>query len=471
MAEFLAPLLAIMHGLAAGSITVHVLLNHREVRSAIGWIGLVWLSPFVGSSIYLAFGINRTQRRGTQISLGLNEYTASNKDEQVLEPGHPENIAVLARAARSIARLPLARGSSLKLLRDGDAAYPAMLEAINKAETSIALASYILASDDTGDRFAKALIDAKQRGVDIRVLMDGIGSGYFRSRIFDQLSAADIKVARFLHEWLPWQMPFINLRNHKKLLIIDGTIGFTGGMNISDDNVSGPDPIRVCDTHARLEGPIVSHLMATFARDWAFTTGETLKGDAWLPQLAPKGPVAMRGVTSGPDESVGRIEALWSLAIEQAERNVRILTPYFLPEDRLLELLRRAALRGVKIEIVVPEHTNHFYFNWAMRAHMEVIPLDMIDCYLAPDPFDHSKLMSVDGQWSAIGSPNWDARSMRLNFEFLVECYDSEATRAIDELIDSKMANARQLTASMLKSRPLAVRLRDASARLFLPYL
>ncbi len=470
MTELLAEILAVVHGLAAGAVTVHVLLSHREVRSAIGWIGLAWLSPLVGFSIYLAFGINRTGRRASAMDVGLaGEGTAD--DSAALGATHPKNIVTLSRFGGALTGLPLTLGNALTPLRNGTNAYPAMIAAIDGAEHSVALASYIFRNDSAGGMFIDALIRAKQRGVAVRVLVDGIGSGYFFHPAVRRLREAGISAELFLHEWLPWKMTFINLRNHKKLLVVDGTVGFTGGMNISDANVAGDKPIEVRDVQAQLEGPIVRHLMLTFARDWEFTTGEALEDAVWWPEHAEVGPVAMRGITSGPDESVGRIEAVWSTAIEEAEERVRILTPYFLPEDRLLEVLRRAALRGVRIELIVPEHTNHFYVNWAVRAHLEAVPLEMIDCYLTPEPFDHSKLMTVDGHWAALGSANWDARSMRLNFEFLVECYDQGATEAIDALIDRKLIGAVQLTRGALERRSVFGKLCDASARLFLPYL
>lgn len=481
--ETLASFLAILHTAAAIGVTLHVLFTHRDVRSAFGWIGLSWLSPFLGSFIYFAFGINRVMRRGTRISWTLNGgkgFPLESSERLLVEAEQTgaltantlsPNILTIADTGDQISGMALTIGNTLELLENGDAAYPPMLEAINNAENSIALASFLFADDAVGSTFVDALIAAHNRGVAVRVLLDGIGGGYLRSEVHERLQAAGVPSALFLHEWLPWKMSFINLRNHKKILVVDGQVGFTGGININQKNTSKHNDLEIMDVQARLTGPVVAHLLLTFARDWDFASGEALTGLAWWPRLTPVGTAAMRGISSGPDQSVGRIEETWVTAIEQAEKNVRILTPYFLPEDRLLALLRRAAMRGVKVEIVVPERSNHFYFNWAFDAHMDGFPLDKIDCYLTPQPFDHSKLMSVDGVWSALGSPNWDARSMRLNFEFLVECYCGDATAAIDAIIDQKIGRARKLTTQMLQSRPTWQKLRDASARLFLPYL
>lgn len=470
-AEIWAVVLSVGHLIAAIAVTVHVLLHNRDVRSSIGWIGLAALSPFVGSAIYVAFGVNRTARRGAKLLESLNPHELAVTAKAVLDAGLPKNIITLERANSLATVSPIVGGNAFQFFQNGTQAYPAMVEAIKGAQSTIALSSYIFADDATGIEFAEALIEAHQRGVLVRVLVDGIGSGYFRSKMFGRLRRAGVPAVRFLHEWLPWQMAYINLRNHKKILVVDGQIGFTGGMNISADNVGVDGPPKVQDVHARLEGPILEPLMQTFEQDWQFTTGERLEDEIWWPEASPQGTVEMRGINSGPDENVGSIGTVWAHAIEAAEHRIRIVTPYFLPEDWLLALLNRAADRGVEVQIILPERTNHFYFNWAMQSHLGGLRLDSVQCLLSPEPFDHSKLMSVDGHWCSFGSPNWDARSMRLNFEFLLECYDADGTAQIDSLIDSKVADATRLTSAMLNKRPRWTKLRDATMRLFLPYL
>lgn len=480
--EILASILAVAHTIAASAVTLHVLLTHREVRSSFGWIGLAWLSPFVGSTIYVFFGINRVARRGSKLNWHAVEHNGVETNAHVLlqhadEAGtlSPDtlttNLLSIAEAGDRITGSSLTACNDIHFFENGDMAYPEMVATINKAQRSVALASYIFADDAGGAAFVDALIAAHERGVVVRVLTDGVGSGYFRSMAHERLTRAGVKSAQFLHEWLPWKMSFINLRNHKKILVVDGRVGFTGGMNIAKENVGNGQIPEVQDVHARVEGPIVAHLLLTFARDWDFVTHEPLTGAEWWPQLESTGLTAMRGVSSGPDQPIGHIEQVWATAIEQAKTSIRIYTPYFLPEDHVLELLSRAALRGVNVDIIVPEKTNHFYMDWAFRAHVSALPLDLINCYLVVGAFDHSKLMSVDGVWCALGSPNWDARSMRLNFEFMVECYCASAAGAVDAIIDKKMGNARRLDFTQLNERSFVHKLRDATARLFLPYL
>jgi cardiolipin synthase len=464
-------LIALADVLGAAAVTVHVLLKKYDVRAAIGWIGLAWLSPFIGAALYYVFGINRVMRRAARL-------TPESPDEPTPVPisvptesqALPENILTIARVGAQLTGHSLVLGNSISLFSDGDEAYPAMLDAIAAAQRSIILASYIFRKDRVGGAFIDALSRARRRGVEIRVLVDGIGSGYMRSRAADELRRADIKVARFMHYWLPWRMPFLNMRNHKKLLVVDGSVGFSGGLNIGVENLRrSPVGFPVTDVHFRLKGPVVAQLMLTFAEDWKFTTGEVLTGELWLPHIAPSGSVAARGISSGPDEDMGKLELVLAAAVAAAKQKLRIVTPYFLPEQRLMAALVLAALRGVQVEIVIPERSDHIVLDWAMRAHLGFFTVPGLTVYLSHRPFDHSKLVTVDGVWCALGSPNWDVRSLRLNFEFLVECYGVEAAAEVDRLIDRKVEHARPIPP--LATRSLALRLRDAGARLLLPYL
>jgi len=191
--------------------------------------------------------------------------------------------------------------------------------------------------------------------------------------------------------------------------------------------VSKP-PTPVHDTHFQFAGPVVSQFCSTFAEQWSFATGETLSGDAWFPPQTPAGASIARAVTSGPDQDLEKIELLVLAAIGEAQRSVRIMTPYFLPDDRVITALTLAAMRGVLVDIVVPEHSNHPTVDWAMRAH--VSPLLRAGCrlWLQGPPFNHSKLLAVDEHWCLVGSANWDTRSFTLNFEINAEVYCSDTS-------------------------------------------
>jgi cardiolipin synthase len=227
----------------------------------------------------------------------------------------------------------------------------------------------------------------------------------------------------------------------------------------------------VNDIHFRVEGPVVRSVMEAFAADWTFTTDESLDQDIWWPELSPAGAVLARGLRSGPDADLYKIEVLLGAALNLAKKRIRIVTPYFLPDQRLEFAIAQAVMRGVKVEIVIPEHSDYRVFDWAVRAHLRFFRYTKADVYLSPLPFDHSKLATLDGEWALIGSSNWDARSFRLNFEYDLECYDAAFTAELDAIIDAKVAGAKKLDYQALLRKPVPVRLRDALFRLMVPYL
>lgn len=461
----LAPLL---HVVLAGAVTLHVLERKRDVAAAVAWIGVAWLSPIIGSALYFLFGVNRVHRRafraGRRHSMGWVDDPAT-----FLNPRH-DHFGPLERAIGVLTGRPPRLGNKIAMLRNGDEAYPPMLEAIAAAQISIAFSSYIFEADGTGKKFIGALKAAKARGVAIRVIVDGIGSGYWYSPAHRGLVEAGIPVARFMHTWIPWRMAFLNLRSHKKILVVDGRRAFIGGINISGDNVladNPPQPIR--DMHFDVTGPVVRQIAEAFATDWHFCTGEQLGGEAWFPPLSETGTAAARVITSGPDQDVYKIEFTMLQAIGCALHSIKILTPYFLPDERLMSALVLAAMAGVAVDVVIPEAGDHPYLDWAMRAHVAPLLRAGGRVWRAPRPFEHSKLFVVDEGWSLIGSANWDMRSLRLNFELNMEVCCPEFGALVSAAVERR--KGQQLTLAEINSRSRPTRLRDSAVRLLLPYL
>jgi cardiolipin synthase len=267
-------------------------------------------------------------------------------------------------------------------------------------------------------------------------------------------------------------MPFLNMRNHRKLLVVDGATAFIGGMNIGAENSERLDPKNfITDIHFRILGPVVRLVMDAFARDWSFTTGESLDEAFWWPNLAAAGKIYARGLSSGPDADIYKLEMILGAALSVAKKRVRVLTPYFLPDARLQFAIAQASLRGVEVDIVIPEYCNYLIMDWAMRAHLRFFRQIAANVYTTPLPFDHSKLCTLDDSWCLIGSSNWDARSFRLNFEFDLECCDPALVKKLDDIIDAKIARGKKLDLAALAAQPVWIRLRDAAARLMMPYL
>ncbi|HXR46374.1 MAG TPA: phospholipase D-like domain-containing protein [Candidatus Limnocylindrales bacterium] len=486
--DFLASLLA----------SVHALLHKRDSRAATLWLGVIWLMPVFGPLLYLALGVNRIRRRALQ--LGVHKTLTRPVPENLGEAEHEgaEHLKMLARVVNSVVTRPLLPGNQIQPLVNGDEAFPAMLAAIESAQKTISLSTYIFDNDPAGKKFVEALAGAVKRHVEVRVLIDAAGTRYSWPPVTRRLHRAKIPFARFLPASLltPWRVATINLRNHRKILIVDGKTAFTGGMNIRQGNILGtrggeatdepglanpkkmtaredarPAKNAVQDLQFRVEGPVVTQLQEAFVNDWAFCTREILKGSEWLPELADADGVIARVITDGPDADFEKARLTLLAALTEAQTSIQIVTPYFLPDPALITALNLAALRGVRVDIVLPGKNNLPFVHWASRALWWQVLEHGCHIWLTPPPFDHSKLMIVDGHWVLFGSANWDARSLRLNFELNVECYGREFAQRMKLVFEQKLRRAREVTLAEADGRPLLPKLRDAVARLFSPYL
>jgi cardiolipin synthase len=455
-----------LHFVIAAAVTAHTLMTKRDVPAAIGWIGMAWLAPVLGALLYVGFGVNRVKRRARRLKGSVRSV-----DRVVTSDISSEDpIEHLKAAIARITGQEMAMGKVAAVLECGDQAYPQMLAAIESAKSHIRLSTYIFRADDVGLQFIWALVRAHRRGVRTRVLIDGFGGGFVRSSAFHHLRRQGVPVSRFLHSTLPWEMPFLDLRLHKKSLVLDGESAFVGGLNIGDENLIAKRPkAPVRDTHFRVEGTIVRQIEQEFDNDWSFTTGEEAMGTGSAHQeSASRGPAA-RTIVAGPDQEVDQLVLILLSAINLARRSIRIATPYFLPDEQLVTALQLAVLRGVDVHLVLPSHTNHRLVAWAAQTHIR--PLLQSGCHLwrSAPPFDHSKLMTVDGIWSLIGSANWDMRSLRLNFELTIEFYDTDLAGKLAGMIDARCVQP--ITLEEIDKRPLPVKLRDAAARLAMPYI
>ncbi len=459
---------------------VHILYWKRNTRAAAGWLGLVWFAPVLGVCLYWMFGVNRIKRRA-RLRLA-DKHTVSLPDretavtpafiEQIFGSVHKNGLVQLSRMTEKLTRQPLIQGNSITPLVNGDQAFPRMLSAIAEAQHSIAFCSYIFDNDTWGNRFKAALCDAKKRGVDIRVLIDGVGVRYSLPPITWGLRREGLNTAEFMKTFLPWRFQYFNLRNHRKILVIDGQVGFTGGMNIRDGNYLADNPVLpVQDLHFVIEGPVVAELVRSFTEDWSFTTKEILSGEKWYPHIESQGNAVARGITDGPDEDFDKLRMIILAALAAAQSSIKIISPYFIPDAELVSALRIAALRGVDVEILLPESSNLRMVKWASDAGLEELLRQGCKVFLTRPPFDHTKIMIVDNSWVLLGSANWDARSLALNFEFNMECYDFLLAENMEAILQEKKATARVLTLEEVLERNIFVKLRNRFFRLFSPYL
>ncbi len=471
----------VLRGLALGIGIVascHVVLTKRDSRSALGWVGVIWLSPLVGSILYLCFGINRIKRKAKLLRRKLQPVPLFHSKliitpEKLIEHcSGSEDLLPFAKLGASLTGQPLLLANEIVSLEGGDAAYPAMLKAIEGAKESITLSTYIFDNDQVGRKFVDALKRSQDKGIEVRVLIDDFGARYSFPSIVRRLRKEKIPVARFLGTLWPTAFPSLNLRKHRKTLVVDGRIGFTGGMNIRVGHQLSLNPKNpIQDLHFLLKGPVVTQLQQVFAEDWAFTTGERLSSKFWPQEDKREGVAVARVVSEGPDEDRDKLVLMILGALASAQRVVDIVTPYFLPDAAIAAALDVAAGRGVRVRIILPEKNNLGFVQWASTAYFRPLLERGCEIWVTPPPFDHTKLMVVDGSWTFFGSANWDPRSFRLNFELNVECYDATLSKEMHELANRKVKAAKPVTLEALAKKNLFLRIRDGFARLFSPYL
>lgn len=471
-------LLFVLSGLASAVAATHAAMTKQDVRAATAWVGVILFSPIFGALLYGVAGINRIRKERVSQQRTLSQYS-----EAVIERVLVDNVAVISgeqfaalkKLGDHVSDFKLLGCNSIKLLNSGDETYPAMLEAIRSATRSIALQSYIFDHDEVGEEIAQALIEAKKRGVEVKVLIDSVGSKYSHPPITKMLETAGVHTALFMRPVIGVRLVYANLRSHRKLLVIDGVRGFTGGMNIRASFVTAIAKEQVThDTHFQVAGPIIHQLMLNFAHDWHFTTQEKIAGPNWFaPELADNlvTGVPIRCVPSGPDNTIGCTHNMLLGALSVAQRHVRIQSPYLLPDQALIAALATAARRGVTVDIVIPGANNLKLVDAAMSAQLDQLIQTGCRVWRSSGTFDHSKLFTVDAAWSYVGSSNLDPRSLRLNFELDIEVYDRPLAVQLDARIDESIRTATLVTLESTQSLPFWLRLRNKIIWLASPYL
>lgn len=468
MIDFAGNLLAIAYALSALATTGHALLHKRDPRSAWAWVTAGWLFPLGGPLFYFWFGINRIERRAQRVMGPAPIPPLPGREPMPEVPGMPVEVRELVRTGRLLSGQPLLAGNTVVPLYSGEQAYPDMLAAIAAARRTIWLETYIYDADEVGTQFAEALGAAQARGVQVRVLLDGIGHLSWRTPAGALLERHGVTYAKFLPpRWWP-PMLHVNLRNHHKLMTVDGQVAYLGGMNISDRHYEKRAADPVADVHFRVEGPILAQLEAVFADTWRFAAGETL---ALSPAPAPRGTTFCRAITDGPNDAVDRLQLVLLAAIANAHRRICIMTPYFIPTPELSGALQSAALRGVRVEIVLPRRSDQWWADAATRRWLTQLVGRSMKVYFRPAPFAHTKLFLLDDYYALVGSANLDPRSLRLNFELQLEAYDAAFVRTLQGHFDEVKARCDEVTEEWLQRRPLLARLRDAVFWLFSPYL
>ena len=454
-------------------VTAHILCHKDDVKSSIGWIGLVWLTPIVGSIFYIVFGINRIRRRALALrNKGPDIFTVTGKTEQEIEKEIPRPFLQLLRLGYKVHPQRFALGNHAKPFVNGDAAYPEMCKLIAGAKKEVLMQSYIFNNDRAGQLFLDAFKQAVKNGAKVKVLVDGVGLNYSKPTIAAALKKLKgVEFSVFLPSKQPINLPFVNLRNHRKILIVDGRTAFFGGMNVADGNLVKTNPKEpIIDITFKVEGPVVDQMSRVFEEDWIFSGKKSFVPASFHASGPLPGTMPARIIPDGPDADYDKVELMALGALSCAQKSVHIVTPYFLPENNILTSLEIAAMRGVEVEIILPSKSNIVGMDGAMRANFKRLLAKGVKIFRTQPPFDHSKIMVVDGAWLFVGSANWDVRSFKLNFECNMECMDKQLAEEVLKIIAHKKAHAHSEKWDQHIRPPLLRKLTDNALRLLTPY-
>ncbi len=451
----------------------HALLFKKDSRSALGWFAICLTFPLAGPIFYFFFGVNRIRSRARKLEEDFPfkiEHEVRDQ-RQIMAFQIPPPLDEIVRMSDAVNPRPLIAGNRVIPLVNGGKAYPRMIAAIEQAEKYVYLSTYIFDTRKTGRAFIDALARAQNRGVDVRVIVDGVGEYYSIPRVGRLLAHRGIRFARFLPPRLYPPAFRINLRNHRKILVADGRLAFVGGMNIHDNHLSdgSANRKRIIDLHFRLTGPIVSQIEHVFLEDWRFATGERLIPGPF--HSFHTGNTICRAVVDGPNIQIDRLEMLLFCAVSFARQSISIMTPYFLPSPELVGALQAAALKGVDVRILLPGKNNLPFVHWAALRLLPELLERGVRIFFQPPPFVHTKLFIIDHHYAQVGSANLDSRSLRLNFELMVEIYGRSVARDLLPHFETQLGNAREMTLEDMAKRPLALKLRDSFFWLFRPYL
>lgn len=472
----LSVILPVMHILIGVICVMHILGSRKRASPTILWILTVIYLPWIGALLYLIFGVNtvnrrieKRQQRRERLPQSLEVFT--DQSERVVgEAWHehyadrwPKAFHEFFRLLDNLTAFEGVDGNRCKLMCGGEAVYAAMEQAINEAKSSIHLMTYIVDDDEVGRSLFDRLAAKARQGVEVRALVDGYGSNMFAWRQVGRYRRSGVDL-RLLRQFHPLRGRFaINLRNHRKIMVIDGLVAFTGGMNISARHLLEPAKSeRVIDYHCQIEGPVVGQLQRIFAEDWFDVTSESIAEETYFPDVEPVGDDIVRAISGGPDDRRHSILKAFCAAIQTAGESIDIVTPYFVPDPAILMLLKLAALGDVRTRIVVPTANNHPEIKLASRYRYIELMRVGVEIYERSAPFSHSKLYLIDDLWACVGSANWDMRTFHLQFDTNVGVVSPEFVRQVKDSIEDEIAVSKRIELKSFAPRP---RLQGAAER------
>ncbi len=457
-------------------LPVVLLTKKQQSVSTVAWMMVIVTMPIFGAVLFLVFGINQVNRR-----LRSRQETAAvvsrilprlaSHLQFTSQPMLPLHRSLMQLSHRVAGTRPTI-GNQILLLRETPEAFREIEAAIEAAHSSIHLEYYIWQPDRIGTKVRDLLVEKARRGVTVRFLFDTLGSMRLTRRFLQPMRDAGIHIASFVPGQTFRERWSINLRNHRKIIVVDGRIGFTGGMNVGDEYL-GRDPNFGYwrDTHVRLEGPTVLQLQDVFAMDWKFATGEDLTHPELFPLPSTRGNVLAQIIAGGPDQEDGAFHRLLFAAINEARSHVLLETCYFVPPPSLVSALENAALRGVRVRVLLSGPMVYWYTHLAARSYYDSLLAAGVEIYEYQRGQQHAKTLTVDGVWAFVGTPNFDARSVFLNFEVGVTMYDQALSEQLEADFERDVADSRRIDPDAWPRRGTWPRVTENFCRMFSPVL
>jgi cardiolipin synthase len=472
-------ILALLDTLVLVLLIPFILLTKKESTAAVAWCLVVILMPLLGALLFWVFGYNHVFRPLRQKLSHRAHYRREHppprheatRGEKGSEAGDP-TWQGLGSLALTVNAFPPSPRNAVTLYKETEQAFAAKLDAVQAARHHVHLEYFIIRSDETGTQLLELLTAKAKAGVQVRLLFDSWGALKLKRRLLRPLLAAGGQAVPFLplnplRSWIQ-----VNLRNHRKILVADGRVAFTGGMNIGNEYL-GKNPAFGYwrDTVLRLEGPAVAGFQRIFAEDWHFAAREPLDGPDFFPTLPAAGDSCVQVIESGPDQPYNSIREVYFAAILAARQRVWIATPYFVPDAGLLDALRLARFRGVEVRLLCLLRPDHFLSFYATRYYWTDMLALGVKIYQYAKGMMHSKLMMVDGKWAMMGSANLDNRSLHLNFEAGCILHTTARVAELEAAFERDLSDSLPLDADVFAHRSLASRLAENACRLFSPIL
>lgn len=455
------------------SVAVVLLENKNPVRT-VAWVLLLLFLPYFGLLLYIVFGrsFKRQSRLSRKMHTQLINQTQNARNQ--LAPINDtllENYQPLIKLLQRTAGTPLSTNHSVDIYTDGKTLLADMLKDIEQAKHHIHAEYYIIESDETGDAFKNALIKKAQEGVKVRLIYDDLGSWYLKRSAIREMKKAGIRLFSFFKIRFPYFTTKLNYRNHRKIVIIDGKVGYLGGFNIADRYTKGLDWGVWRDTHIRVQGNSVISLQNIFRADWSYMTKKVFKSDAYFPVSSTPNNYFMQIVGSGPDIDWQTIMQGYLHAIMHAKKYIYIQTPYFLPNESIANAIEMAALRGVDVRLMIPFRSDERIAFEASISYMENILKSGVKVLQYHKGFIHSKTMVIDGELSVVGTANMDLRSFEQNFEVNAFIYNTQKAQELTKIFLHDAKSCKKLSYWRWKKRPIWRKMLQSIARLLSPAL